>query len=57
MVVYDEHRTSKVCLWWSMMNIEQVRHVYGKNEYRTSKVCLWWSMMNIEQVKCVYGSL
>ena len=29
MVVYDEHRTSKVCLWWSMMNIEQVRCVYG----------------------------
>ena len=27
MVVYDEHRTSKVCL--SMMNIEQVTCVYG----------------------------
>ena len=29
MVAYDEHRTSKVCLWWSMMNIEQVRCVCG----------------------------
>ena len=29
MVAYDEHRTSKVCLWWPMMNIEQVRCVYG----------------------------
>ena len=57
MVVYDEHRTKKVCLWWSMMNIEQIRCVYGKNEYRKSKVCLWWSMMNIVKVKCVYGGL
>ena len=29
MVVNDEHRRSKVCLWWSMMNIEQVRGVCG----------------------------
>ena len=29
MVVYNEHTTSKVCLWWSMMNIEQVISVYG----------------------------
>ena len=42
MVVYDKHRTSKgaygvqgkhrtrkLCLWWSMMNIEQVRCVCG----------------------------
>ena len=29
MVVPDEHRTSKVCLWWSMMSIEQVRCVCG----------------------------
>ena len=28
-VVDDEHRKSKVCLWWSMMNIEHVRCVYG----------------------------
>ena len=41
MVVYDKHRTRKVCLWWSMMNIEQEMCVYGKNEHRTSKVCLW----------------
>ena len=29
MVVYDEHSKSKVCLWWSIMNIEQVRCAYG----------------------------
>ena len=29
MVAYDEYRTSKVCLCWSMMNIEQVRCAYG----------------------------
>ena len=29
MVVQDKHRTSKLCLWWSMMNIEQVRCVCG----------------------------
>ena len=57
MVVYDEHRTSKVCLWWSMINIDQVMCVYGKNQHRTSKVCLWLSMINIEHVRCVYGGL
>ena len=44
MVVLDEHRTSKVCLWWSIINIPQVR-------------CVCWSMMNIEQVISVYGGL
>ena len=29
MVVYVEHGTGKVCLWLSMINIEQVRCVCG----------------------------